>query len=90
MSVWRVCRVCGVCEACECVCAQYSQAVHHGAALPTLSLPLVHVGQQAQEGLLGVGDVTIRRPAQELELAHHQLAFLQLDTTEEEERTQTP
>jgi len=46
------------------------------------------MSQQAEEGLLGVGDVSIRRPAQELELAHHQLPFLQLDTTEEEEHTE--
>lgn len=55
-----------------------SQAVDHGAAFATLPLPVVHLGQQAQEGLLGVGHVAVRRPAQELEVAHRQLALLKL------------
>lgn len=59
--------------------AGYSQAVDHGASFPTLPLPLVHLRQQVEERLLGVGNVAVRRPAQELELAHHQLALLELD-----------
>lgn len=55
-----------------------SQAVDHGAALATVPLPAVHLGQQAEEGLPGVGHVAVRRPAQELEVAHHQLALLEL------------
>lgn len=56
-----------------------SQAVDHGAAFATLPLPAVDLGQQAQEGLPGVGDVPVRGPAQELEVAHQQLALLQLE-----------
>lgn len=55
-----------------------SQAVHGGATLPTLPLPLRHVTQQPQEGLLGVGNVAVRRPAQELELSYKQLTLLEL------------
>lgn len=72
--------------------ADYSQAVDHGASLPTLPLPLVHLSEQVEERLLGVGNVAVRRPAEELELAHHQLALLKLHMTkegkEEEERNQ--
>lgn len=49
-----------------------------GAPFAALPLPLVHLGEQVEESLLGVGDVTIGRPAQELELTHHQLALLEL------------
>lgn len=56
-----------------------SQAVDDGAPFAALPLPLVHLGEQVEESLLGVGDVTIGRPAQELELTHHQLALLELE-----------
>lgn len=49
-----------------------------GAPFAALPLPLVHLGEQVEESLLGVGDVTIGRPAQELELTHHQLSLLEL------------
>lgn len=49
-----------------------------GSPFAALPLPLVHLGEQVEESLLGVGDVTIGRPAQELELTHHQLALLEL------------
>lgn len=62
----------------------YSQAVDHGASFPTLPLPLVHLREQVEERLLGVGNVAVRRPAQELELAHHQLALLELDVGKKE------
>lgn len=55
-----------------------SQAVHNGASFPALPLPLVHLSQQVEESLLGVGNVAVCRPAQELELTHHQLALLEL------------
>lgn len=51
----------------------------HGASFSTLPLPVVDLGQQAEEGLLGVGHVAVRRPSQELEVTHHQLAFLKLN-----------
>lgn len=56
----------------------HSQAVHNSAPVPTLGLPLVHLGQQVQEGLLGVRRVPVRRPAQELEMPHQQVPLLQL------------
>lgn len=56
----------------------YLQAVDHGASFPALPLPLVHLSEQVQERLLGVGNVAIGRPAEELELTHHQLALLEL------------
>lgn len=56
----------------------HSQAVHDGAPVPALCLPLVHLGQQVQEGLLGVRCVPVRGPAQELEVPHQQVALLQL------------
>ena len=37
-----------------------SQAVDDGASLSTFLLPVVHLGQQAEEGFLGVGNVTVR------------------------------
>lgn len=55
-----------------------SQAVDDGASLSTLPLPVVNLSQEANEGFLGVGHVAVWRPAQELEMTHHQLAFLQL------------
>ena len=57
---------------------RHSQAVHDGAPVPALCLPLVHLGQQVQEGLLGVRRVPVRRPAQELEVSHQQVPLLQL------------
>lgn len=60
-----------------------SQAVHDGASLTTLPLPVVDLSQKAKEGFLGVRHVTVRGPAQELEVAHHQLAFLELLRTRE-------
>lgn len=58
--------------------AQHSQAVHDRAPVPALRLPSVHLGQQAQEGLLGVRRVPVRGPAQELEVPHQQVPLLQL------------
>lgn len=55
-----------------------SQAVHDGASLSTLPLPVVDLSQKAKEGFLRVRHVTVRGPAQELEVTHHQLAFLEL------------
>lgn len=49
-----------------------------GASLSALPLPVVNLGQKAEEGFLRVGHVAVRGPAQELEVAHHELAFLQL------------
>lgn len=60
----------------------YSQAVDYCTTFPTLPLPLLHAGQQVEEGLFGVRHVTVRRPAQELELAHDQLTLLQLHMDE--------
>lgn len=74
------------------VCARqtdYSQAVDDGASFPALPLPLVHLSEQVEESLLGIGNVTIRRPAQELELTHHQLALLELEMQHEKERKQS-
>lgn len=55
----------------------------HGASFPALPLPLVHLSEQVQERLLGVGNVAIGRPAEELELTHHQLALLELKMARE-------
>lgn len=52
----------------------------HGTSFAALPLPLVHLSEQVQERLLGVGNVAIGRPAEELELTHHQLALLKLHT----------
>lgn len=49
-----------------------------GASLSTLPLPVVDLSQEAKEGFLGVGHVAVRGPAQELEVTHHELAFLKL------------
>lgn len=59
-------------------CNVDSQAVDDGAPLSTLPLPVVNLGQKAQEGFLGVGHIAVRGPAQELEVTHHKLAFLKL------------
>lgn len=59
--------------------ADYSQTVDHGASFPALPLPFVHLGEQVEERLLGVRNIAVCRPAEELELAHHQLAFLKLN-----------
>lgn len=58
----------------------YSQAVHNGSPLSLLplTLPLVHLQDQLQEGALGGRHVPVSRPAQILELTHHQVAFLRL------------
>lgn len=49
-----------------------------GASLSTFPLPVVDLGQKAKEGFLGVGHVAVWGPAQELEVTHHELAFLKL------------
>lgn len=36
-----------------------SQAVNYNATITTLPLPLVHLGQQSEEGLFGVWDITV-------------------------------
>lgn len=54
--------------------------MHHGAPIPTLRLPLVHLSQQVQEGLPGVRRVPISRPAKELEVPYQQVTLLQLGT----------
>lgn len=58
--------------------ADYSQAVDNSASFSTIPLPLVYLSEQVEESLFGVRDIAICRPAQELELTHHQLALLQL------------
>lgn len=55
-----------------------SQAVDNGASLATLPLPVVNLSQKAEESFLGVGHVSVWGPAQELEVAHHQLTLLKL------------
>lgn len=55
-----------------------SQAVDNGASLSTLPLPVVDLSQEAEKGFLGVGHVAVWGPAQELEVTHHELAFLKL------------
>ena len=57
---------------------RHSQAVHDGAPVPALRLPLVHRRQQVQEGLLGVRRVPVGGPAQELEVSHQQVPLLHL------------
>lgn len=71
--------------------AYYSQAMDHCTTFPTLPLPLLYASQQVEEGLFGVRHVTIRRPAQELELADDQLTLLQLcmDEMGEKERSRS-
>lgn len=58
----------------------YSQAVHDGSSLAflALTLPLVDLQDQFEEGALGRGDFSMPRPPQVLELTHHQVAFLRL------------
>jgi hypothetical protein len=56
-----------------------SQTVDDGTSLSTLPLPVVDLGQEAEESLLRVWHVTVWRPAQELEMTNHQLTFLELD-----------
>lgn len=53
-----------------------SQAVDDGASLSTLHLPVVNLSQKAEEGFLGVRHISVGGPAQELEVPHHELAFL--------------
>lgn len=60
---------------------EYSQTVYNGSPLSFLlhlTLPLVHLENQLQKGALGGGYVSVSRPAQILELADHQVAFLRL------------
>lgn len=57
----------------------HSQAVHHGPAIAALLLPPLHLGQEVQEGLLGVWGVSVRRPPQVLEMPDHQVPLLQLE-----------
>ena len=57
---------------------RHSQAVHDGAPVPALRLPLVHRRQKVQEGLLGVRCVPVGGPAQELEVSHQQVPLLHL------------
>lgn len=56
----------------------HSQAVNDGSSLSALPLPVVDLGQKAKEGFLGVWHVAVWGPAQELEVTHHELAFLKL------------
>lgn len=58
--------------------------MNNGASFPTLPLPVVNLSQKAQEGFLGVGHITVRRPTQELEMTHNKLAFLKLHRREAE------
>lgn len=55
-----------------------SQAVDDGASLSALPLPVVNLRQKAKEGFLWVGHIAVGGPAQELEVTHHELAFLKL------------
>lgn len=57
-----------------------SQAVHYGSPLSLLSLtlPLVDLKDQFEEGALGGGDFSVPCPPQVLELTDHQVAFLRL------------
>lgn len=60
----------------------HSQAVYNGSPLSfLLTLPLVHLENQLQEGAFGGGYVSVSRPAQILELTDHQVAFLRLTST---------
>lgn len=54
-----------------------SQAVDQRPS-PSKLLPAVDTGQQAGEGPPGVGYVSVRGPAQELEVTRDELAFLEL------------
>lgn len=56
-----------------------SQAVNYNATITTLPLPRVHLGQQSEKCLFGVWDITVGRPAQELEVTHHKVTLLQLE-----------
>lgn len=60
------------------------QAVHYSATITALPLPLLHLCQQVEKGLLRVWDFTISRPAQELEMSHYQMTFLQLNDKDRE------
>lgn len=55
-----------------------------GASLSALPLPVVDLSQEAEEGLLGVGHVTVGGPAQELEVTQHKLALLKLQDNRRE------
>lgn len=54
--------------------------MHDGSSLSLLSLtlPLVHLQDQFEEGAFGGGDLPVPRPPQVLELTDHQVAFLWL------------
>lgn len=58
------------------------QAVDDGASLAAvvLLLPFVHLVHELEEGALGDGRVAVHRPAQELELLHHAVPVLRLET----------
>lgn len=58
------------------------QAVYNSAAFSTVVflLPLVHLADELQEGALGHWRVSVHRPAQELELLHHPISVLGLDS----------
>lgn len=58
------------------------QAVDDGAPLAAvvLLLPFVHLVHELEEGALGDGRVAVHRPAQELELLHHAVPVLRLET----------
>lgn len=58
------------------------QAVHDRAAFAAvvLLLPLVHLANELQEGALGHWCVSVHRPAQELELLHHPIPILGLES----------
>lgn len=58
--------------------------MNNGASFPTLPLPVVNLSQKAKEGFLGVGHITVWRPAQELEVTHNKLALLKLHRREAE------
>ena len=62
---------------------QYLQTVHHSPALPSIVflLPLVHLADELEEGALRHGRVPVRGPAQELELLHHAVPVLRLQST---------
>jgi len=60
--------------------AVHLQAVHNGSSfsLLSLTLPLVDLKDQLEEGAFGGGDFSMPCPSQILELTNHQVAFLRL------------
>lgn len=63
-----------------CMFGVNPQAVYDGSSLSLLSLtlPLVDLQDQFEEGAFGGGDFSVPRPPQVLELTNHQVAFLGL------------